>query len=146
MISILLGLVCSLGMCHVDTLQISPEAAAVASCESGDTVTLGSLDWDAVNVNIDGTTDGGAWQFNDYWIWNSDDRWMMRPIANAMHMTSDAMLMAWPRPELAPPAVQYHAFEVVWDEGRGWWHWSASRPCWEKWIQIDENGVASWRY
>jgi hypothetical protein len=111
----------------------------VASCESGDTVTLGSLDWSAVNVNVDGTTDYGAFQINDYWIWNADDRWMMRPIAQRLGMTSDAVLSLWPRPSDAPPAVQIAAFEVIWDEGRGWQHWAASRPCWEKWIDIEEQ-------
>ena len=138
MISILLGLVCSLGMCHVEHIAITPEAAAVASCESGDTVTLGSLDWDAVNVNADRSIDTGAFQFNSYWIWSADDRWMMRPIARRLGMTSDAVLSAWPRAGDAPPAVQIAAFEVVWDEGRGWRHWAASRPCWEKWIDVEE--------
>jgi hypothetical protein len=118
---------------------LSHEAAAVASCESGDTVTLGSLDWSAVNVNVDGTVDYGAFQINDYWIWNADDRWMMRPIAQRLGMTSDAVLSLWPRPSDAPPAVQLAAFEVIWDEGNGWQHWAASRPCWEKWIDIKEE-------
>ncbi len=146
MIDILLGLVCALGMCHVEHIVITPEAAAVATCESGDTVTLGSLEWDAININVDGTVDGGAWQINDYWIWSSTDRWMMRPIAQRLGMTSDDVLTAWPRIEDAPPAVQYAAFEVIWNDGYGWQHWSASKPCWEQWLDIDETGRATWRY
>ena len=138
MIEIFFALLCMGGVCHPEYMTLSREAAAVASCESGDTVTLGSLNWNAVNTNTDGTIDTGAFQFNGYWIWSSDDRWMMRRIAQRLAMSSDAVLSAWPRAGDAPPAVQIAAFEVVWDDGRGWRHWAASRPCWEKWINIEE--------
>lgn len=142
MIEWILALVCATSMCHTESMMVSIEAAAIATCESGDQVTLGSVDWQAVNVNIDGTTDGGAFQFNDYWIWNPNDKWMMRPIARSMHLTSDQMLAWWPKAQLAPPDVQYHAFEVVWDDGWGWQHWNASRPCWEQWLKVDQSGRA----
>lgn len=145
MIEILLGLVCALGVCHVEHIQISHEAAAVASCESGDTVTLGSLDWDSINVNVDGTIDQGAFQINSYWIWNAQDRWMMRPFANSIGLTSDQLFALYPNAIDAPPDIQVALFEYVWDDGYGWRHWSASRPCWSKWIAIDEHGRAVWR-
>jgi len=42
MIELMLYLVCTLGSCHVAPLMVTPAAVAVASCESGDTVTFGS--------------------------------------------------------------------------------------------------------
>jgi hypothetical protein len=142
MIELLLALICSTGMCHTETITVTTEAAAIATCESGDTVALGSVDWNAVNVNVDGTTDGGAFQFNDYWIWNPADRWMMRSIARSMGLTSDQVFAWWPKAQYAPPDVQYHAFEVVWNDGWGWRHWSASRSCWEQWLTVDASGRA----
>ena len=59
MIELLLYLACSLGTCHVTPLMVTPEAVAVAACESGDTVTLGTYSMTARNHR---TNDGGAWQ------------------------------------------------------------------------------------
>lgn len=145
MIEILLAIVCTLGGgCHADTITITNEAAAIAMCESGDTQTLGSLDWTATNVNGDGTIDRGAWQFNSYWIWNAQDRWVMRPFANSIGMSSDTLFAAWPTPNDAPPDVQYALFEYLWDSGYGWRHWSASRACWGQYMSV-VNNQAVWK-
>lgn len=142
MITIFLAILCSTTGCHADTIQVSTPAAIVAMCESGDTVTVGSLDWQAVNVNADGTVDSGAWQFNNYWIWNADDRWIVRPFANqVLGMSSDTALHIWPTVRDMPPRVQYALFEYVWNNGRGWSHWSASRGCWGRYMSI-VDGVA----
>jgi hypothetical protein len=137
MIEVFLAIVCQIGgACHAETITLSTEAAAVAMCESGNRETLGSLDWGAVNVNRDGTVDQGAFQFNNYWVWNSQDRWIMRPFANSIGMSSDTLFHLWPTPNDAPPAVQVALFEYLWDGGNGWRHWAASRDCWGKWILV----------
>ena len=82
MISALLWL-CLQGTC----IEVTPHAMAVAACESGDTVTLGTGAWDAYNDNSDGSTDGGAWQINDYWVWSTDDLWVIEPFAKTLGMT-----------------------------------------------------------
>jgi len=123
-------------------VQLSTEALAVAACESGDTVSLGSHKWYAVNDNSDGSTDGGAFQINDYWIWNPDDRWMLNPIAKSMGITSDEFVRNWPSPLAAPPSIQYTVFEYVWDNGYGWRNWKASQHCWSQWLYINEEGRA----
>jgi len=144
MISIFLELVCSLSMCYTTHIDISNEAAVVAMCESGNTETLGSLNWNATNFNRDGTIDRGAWQFNSYWIWNPNDRWIMRPFANSIGMNSDDLFKKWPTPNDAPPAVQYALFQYIWNDGYGWRHWSASRDCWGQYLTI-VNGRAVWK-
>jgi hypothetical protein len=123
-------------------VELSFEALAVSACESGDTVNLNSHKWYAVNDNIDGTSDGGAFQINDYWIWNPHDRWMLRPIAQSMGITSDEFVRNWPSPLAAPPSVQYFVFQHVWNNGYGWRHWSASQRCWSKWLYINKEGRA----
>jgi hypothetical protein len=50
MIELMLYLACTLGSCHVAPLMVTPEAVAVASCESGDTVTLMAKHRDALPV------------------------------------------------------------------------------------------------
>jgi hypothetical protein len=136
-------LIYALFMCELCyPVSLSNEALAIAACESGDTVNLGSHKWYAFNDNKDGSTDGGAFQINDYWIWNPDDRWMLRPIANSVGITSDEFVRNWPSPLAAPPSVQYVVFNYVWNEGYGWKHWSASKSCWSKWISVDSNGKA----
>jgi hypothetical protein len=133
------------GNCTTHTIAVSPEAAAVATCESGDTVTFGSVDWDAVGYNGKWSTDGGAWQFNDYWVWNSDNRWAIIPVANnQLGITSTYFLSQWPKAESAPPHVQYEMFKFLWNDGYGWENWSASKPCWDKWLVIDKNNRAVW--
>jgi hypothetical protein len=136
---------CVNGVCSEQSVILSPEATAIAACESGNTVELGTLDWKAVNVNKNGTNDRGAWQFNSYWVWNAEDQWIIRPAANSIGLTSDKFLELYPTPNLAPPSVQYAVFKVLWDSGYGWTHWKASQPCWSQWLEIDGNGRAVWR-
>jgi hypothetical protein len=134
--------------CLVPNLDfhISNEAMAIAACESGDTKNLGSLDWDAVGYNGNWSTDGGAFQFNDYWIWNPKDRWVLAPVANnVFNMHSDDFVRQWPNAQSAPPNVQYAVFEYVWNDGYGWRNWTASKACWDKWLTIDKKGRAVWR-
>lgn len=121
---------CLQGQC----IEVTPHAMAVAACESGDTVTLGTGAWDAYNDNVDGSTDGGAWQINDYWVWSTDDLWVIAPFAQSLGMTGKEFLRQWPSPLAAPPEIQYAMFEYLWNDGAGAWHWSASRHCWAKWV------------
>lgn len=130
MIETFLVWLCLQGQC----IQVRPEAVAIAACESGDTVTLGTGRWDAYNVNDDGSTDSGAWQFNDYWVWNTENWWVIRPVAGFVGLTPLEFLQRYPSPLAAPPAIQYLVFEYLWDDGRGAWHWNASRDCWSKWV------------
>ena len=132
-------LVCNTGTCHTEYMAISPEALAVATCESGDTATFGLLNWDAVNKNDDGTIDSGAWQFNDYWTWSSDEPWAIRPIANSLGYTPREFIAKYPMAKDAPPQVQYATFLHVWDNGYGWEHWASSKPCWSQWITIKKG-------
>lgn len=119
---------CLQGQC----IEVIPEAAAVIACESGDTKTIGTGKWDAINDNVDGTSDGGAFQFNDFWVWSTDDFWVIRPVAAQMGMTPKEFLSKWPSGFVAPPEVQYQMFLYLWDSGRGAWHWNASRSCWSE--------------
>lgn len=71
LIEIFLALVCHGGVCHVDRIYVTPEAMAVASCESGDGWNYGTYDFTARSL----TDDGGAWQFNDataLWLTGQD--------------------------------------------------------------------------
>ena len=129
MIQLLMWL-CLQGTC----IEVTPHAMAVAACESGDTVTLGTGAWDAYNDNVDGSTDGGAWRINDYWVWSTDDLWVIEPFAKTLGLTGKEFLRAWPSPQMAPPEIQYAMFEYLWDDGAGAWHWSASKHCWSKWV------------
>ena len=141
--TILLYISCQAGVCHF--IEVSPEAAAIAACESGDTVTLGSVDWNAVGYNGKWSTDGGAWKINDYWVWSSKDRWAIIPVANnVFDMSSTEFLRRWPSAEAAPPYVQYEMFKYLWNDGYGWRNWSASQPCWSQWLTI-EKGRAVWK-
>ncbi len=131
MIEILLALVCySGGRCEEPVLPMPHEAAVVAMCESGDTLRVGSLDWEAVNVNVDSTRDTGAFQINSYWVWSGEDRWFINRLAWELKMSPDTLLAAWPTAGDAPPAAQLKAFYLLWDEGRGSSHWAASQHCW----------------
>jgi len=117
MIELMLYLACSLGSCHVAPLMVTPEAVAVASCESGDTVTFGSYDVHARSA----TDDGGIWQFNDAtYVW----------------------LNGYDHAELDTPQNQYDTFVYLWDDGAGWRHWASSKRCWTKWLRIDSTGKA----
>lgn len=127
MIESVLIWICLQGAC----LQVRPEAAAIAACESGDTKTIGTGKWYATNTNVDGSIDTGAWQFNSYWTWSSDDHWVIRPVANKLGMTANEFLKRYPTANDAPPDIQYVMFEHLWDDGKGAWHWNASRDCWK---------------
>lgn len=129
-------------MCYTESVTISPEAIAIATCESGDTMTLGTANWNAIHKNANGTIDSGAWQFNDYWIWSSDDTWAVRPIAKLFDESSQSFLRKYPNAADAPPIVQYEMFRYVWDNGYGWEHWAASKPCWSQWMKINKKGQA----
>lgn len=121
MVEILIYLACSLGHCVPTPLTVTPEALAIAACESGDTVTLGSLSFNARNRR---TGDGGAWQFNDKtYLW-------MNGYTNA---------------EVDSPKNQYDSFVWLWRDGAGWRHWRSSKACWDKWLMINENDKAVWR-
>lgn len=94
--------------------DIAYNATAVATCESGNTVTFGTHSW----IARSDTADGGAFQFNDItWQWLGYDS------------TAD----------LAYPGIQIEAFITLWNDGRGSSHWSASQPCWQSWIT--PNGI-----
>ena len=118
MIELLLYLACSLGTCQVKPLMVTPEAQAVATCESGDTVTLGTYSMAARNHR---TGDGGAWQFNDKtYVW----------------------LNGYDHAELDTPQNQYDTFVYLWDDGAGWRHWASSKPCWTQWLRINSEDKA----
>lgn len=84
-------------------------AVAIATCESGDTVTFGSYDWRARSI----TDDGGAFQFNDA-TWK--------------------LAVGEGRGDTAHPATQTLAFVSWYNDGRGIHHWRYSKRCWAKWI------------
>ena len=87
-------------------------ATAIATCESGDTVTFGSHVWTARSH----TNDGGAYQFNDAtWEW----------------------IVGEGRGDTASPSIQTGAFLELYDSGRGIGHWSASERCWRKWLTAE---------
>lgn len=89
-------------------------ATAIATCESGNTVTFGSYVWTARNTR---TNDGGAFQFNDY-------TWSLVIGQGQGHTSS--------------PLVQTKAFKWLYEHGSGISHWSSSQRCWSQWI--DDNG------
>ena len=139
MISVLVTFILYCTPLGCEKIELSREALAIMACESGDTQTLGSYKWDAVNVNKDGTIDGGAFQFNDYWIWNASDRWVMGPVAERLSITSDELFEINPDAKSALSFVQYTTFLYLWDDGYGWRHWSSSQPCWSKWMTIQQD-------
>jgi hypothetical protein len=141
MISLLVTFILYCTPAGCERVQMSQEALAVMACESGDTQTLGSYSWDAVNVNNDGTRDGGAFQFNDYWVWNPDDGWILR---QAFGSDWRGLVAMYPSADKAPAYTQYQLFQTLWDDGRGWSHWASSRPCWSKWMYV-QNNQATWR-
>jgi dCTP deaminase len=49
LIEIFLALICHGGVCHVDRIYVTPEAMAIASCESGDGYHFGTYDFTARN-------------------------------------------------------------------------------------------------
>lgn len=136
MLGTVLVWLCLQGQC----IEVIPEAVAIAACESGDTVTLGTGKWDAFNDNPNGTTDAGAWQFNDFYVWSTDDFWVIRPVAAQLDMTPMEFLHKWPSPMIAPPEIQYRMFLHLWNNGRGAWHWNASRSCWTALMEGSTHG------
>ena len=120
MIEFMVYLACIFGECKVVSLMVTPEAVAVATCESGNTVDLGTYSMTARSH----TRDGGAWQFNDAtYVW-------LNGYANA---------------ELDTPRNQYDTFVYLWDDGAGWRHWAASKPCWTQWLRINSEDRAVMR-
>lgn len=145
LVELLISFICTTGgNCVSHTITVTREATAVAACESGDTVTLGSVNWDAVGYNGTWSTDGGAWQFNDYWIWNPDMTWAIDKVAPKLGLTTNEFIERYPTAQSAPPHVQYEMFKLIWDDGYGYQNWSASQKCWSKWLTV-ENGRAIWR-
>ena len=120
MITLLIYLTCTLGTCTTMPLMVTPEAAAIATCESGDTVTYASY---ALHARSH-TSDGGIWQFND-----STYMW----------------LNGYDHAELDSPRNQYDTFVYLWNGGRGWRHWSSSKSCWQQWLVIDADDKAVMR-
>ena len=110
--------VCDFGYCKM--LQVEPEVIAVASCESGDGLNFGTIDWSAVSE----TNDTGAFQFNDA-TWE---------LFNTGHAHAKD----------APQAIQIEKFYQLWNHGWGWKHWKASKGCWGQWISV-KNGRAVWK-
>ena len=111
MISIFLWLVCSTGSCHAATIEMIPAAVAIASCESGDGLNWGMMDWGARSP----TDDGGAFQFND-----KTYQWL----TGHAHAETDT-----------PPA-QYRQFNRLWDDRPGVRHWTASKTLWGQRVEI----------
>ena len=96
-------------------------ATAIASCESGDTVTFGSYVWTARSY----TADGGAWQFNDStWDW----------------------IVGTGRGDTASPLVQTNAFVRLFNGGDGIAHWASSQGCWSKWLDASGNPIDRQHY
>jgi hypothetical protein len=113
-------LVCNGGVCHPEPLEVTREALAIISCESGDGYNYGTYSLYARSA----TNDGGLFQFNDgtYLLLTGRD-----------HAENDT------------PGNQYAAFRQLWNQGNGWKHWKASKSCWGQWMRIDDEGVAVWR-
>ena len=120
-IQLLLYLACSLGTCHVVPLMVTPEAMAIATCESGNTVDFGTYSIMARNHQ---TQDGGIWQFND-----ATYQW----------------LNGYDHAELDSPKNQYDTFVYLWRGGSGWRHWASSKSCWDKWLVINDDDKAVMR-
>ena len=126
LITVLLYLSCHGGVCHTEELNVSREALAVATCESGNTVDYGTLGWGirSNKQNSDGTFDYGAFQFNE-----NTYQWL----TGRTNAAVDA------------PVVQYEQFERLWNGGKGWKHWKSSQSCWSQWLTINDEGKAVWR-
>jgi hypothetical protein len=136
MISLLVSFILYCSPASCEQVDLSREALAIMACESGDTQTLGSYKWNAVNINKDGTRDGGAFQFNNYWVWNPNDGWIMR---QAFESDWKEVVTLYPSADKAPAYTQYQLFQTLWEDGYGWRHWASSRPCWSKWMTVQED-------
>lgn len=113
-------LLCDGGACHVVPFEVTREAAAIVSCESGDGLTFGTYSMRSRSA----THDGGLWQFND-----ATYEWL----TGRTHADTDA------------PAAQYAAFLRLWQGGAGWKHWKSSQACWSQWLTVNDEGKAVWR-
>jgi hypothetical protein len=113
-------LTCSGGMCQVVPLELSREAVAIVSCESGDGHNYGTYTTHARSH----TKDGGLFQFNDR---------TYEGLTGRTHADTDTY------------ANQVNAFRELWNDGRGWRHWRSSQACWSQWLRIDDEGRAVWR-
>lgn len=111
--------------------DITPEALAIAACESGDTVTMGSHSVSAVNVNVDASVDTGIWQFNSHYVWSVESPWAIASVAQKYGMSAESFIKRWPSAKNAPIDVQWEMYKFLWDDGRGAFHWSASETCWK---------------
>lgn len=118
--SVLLDLylrICGSQFCQV--VPVGTEVLAIMTCESGDTATLGTHNWNAVSR----TNDTGAFQFNDVtWQW----------ITQRTDRAKDA-----------PQTVQLAAFYKLWDNGYGYTHWASSQDCWSQWLEIKDGRAVS---
>ena len=126
LISILIYLTCHTSVCFTTELKITKEALAIATCESGNKEDYGTMGWEirSNKQNADKTFDYGAFQFNENtYVW----------------------LTGRTNAAIDPPDVQYKTFQKLWNNGYGWTHWNASKPCWEKWLTINEENRAVWR-
>lgn len=130
---------------HDENVVMTNEMKAIAACESGNRVDINSHDWEAVNVNDNGTTDTGAFQFNSYWIWNSSNTWMMRHVIKDLGMNTRSFFKEYPTARHAPPSIQIATFKYLWNDGYGWTNWKASQSCWSQWLIITEEGRAVWQ-
>ena len=113
-------LVCNGSDCAVVPFEVTREAAAIVSCESGDGHNYGTYSRHARSA----TQDGGLFQFND-----ATYEWLQ----GRTHADTDT------------PANQYDAFRRLWRGGAGWKHWRASKPCWSQWMAVNDDGVAVWK-
>jgi hypothetical protein len=113
-------LTCSGGMCDVVPLELTREAVAIVSCESGDGHNYGTYTTHARSR----TSDGGLFQFND-----ATYEWL----TGRTHADTDTY------------ANQVDAFRRLWNDGRGWRHWRSSQACWGQWLAINDEGRAVWR-
>lgn len=114
-------------------INVSEVAAIVAMCESGDQEHIGTVDFDAININTDNTTDHGAWQLNSYWIWNKNDMWILNRVAKALRYSSNDFIRRFPTATDASPYIQYEAFKQLYNL-QGLKPWQASKSCWNRFI------------
>jgi hypothetical protein len=114
-------LTCQGGICEAAPFEVTPHAAAIIACESGDTINLGTYTLSAKNPN---SSASGLFQFI-----NSTYRGLTGR-EDARYDTAQN---------------QYKAFKKLWNNGAGWKHWRASQSCWSQWMTINDEDVAVWR-
>jgi len=113
-------LVCYGNECYHQPYTVTRAAAAIAACESGDSLNYGTYSLRARSH----TNDGGIFQFND---------------------ETYLLLMQRDHAENDSYANQYRAFRILWDDGRGWKHWKSSKSCWDQWLVVNDDGIAVWK-